>query len=323
MKHFPLVSIIIPNYNYARYLRERMDSVLNQTFRDFEVIILDDASTDESLQIIEEYREHPLVTNIVLNKENSGSPFKQWQKGVAMAHGKYIWIAEADDVAELNFLERTVMLAEQYPDTSICHVGFKIIDSNSCVIKKDSNEWRKRCVKGYASFDGVDYAKHNLYWGTCIRNASGALFCREYAIGLIDSMFSTLRYAGDWVFWFEMSMQGRVIEVYEDLNYFRNHGISVTDLGKKEGKGLKEDILVVKYMEDRLKDISLYKRIIRNSFFYKRIKRMKANDSVKEELFCYLKEMLNVGKNEFLIERINKYLSSICPYALTKERDRL
>ena len=104
----PLVSVIVPNYNHAPYLRQRLDSIFNQTFKDFEVIILDDCSTDNSKEIIEEYRNRPQVSHIEYNEINSGSPFKQWAKGFELAQGEYIWIAESDDWAEPNFLETLV-----------------------------------------------------------------------------------------------------------------------------------------------------------------------------------------------------------------------
>src|SRR5690606_24447409 len=101
----PTVSVIIPNYNHAKYLRRRIDSVLAQTFQDFEIILLDDCSTDKSRDIIETYKGNAKVSHIVYNEENSGSPFKQWEKGIGLAKGKYIWIAESDDWCERNLLE--------------------------------------------------------------------------------------------------------------------------------------------------------------------------------------------------------------------------
>ena len=68
----PLVTVIIPNYNHAKYLRQRIDTVLNQTYTSFEVIILDDCSTDNSKDIILSYKDNPHISNIVLNSENSG-----------------------------------------------------------------------------------------------------------------------------------------------------------------------------------------------------------------------------------------------------------
>ncbi len=77
MKH-PLVSVIIPNYNHALYLDERIQSVLNQSYGHFEVIILDDLSKDNSREVMEKYRDYPHVSHIVYNTENSGSTFKQY-----------------------------------------------------------------------------------------------------------------------------------------------------------------------------------------------------------------------------------------------------
>src|ERR1700730_12479921 len=91
----PKVSVIIPNYNHAPYLRQRINTVLRQTFQDFEVILMDDCSTDEGRSIIAEYAVGPRV-KVQLNERNSGSTFKQWKKGITLARGEYIWIAESD-----------------------------------------------------------------------------------------------------------------------------------------------------------------------------------------------------------------------------------
>src|SRR5271155_4024439 len=103
----PTVSIIVPNYNHARFLRQRIDSILTQTFQDFELILLDDCSTDQSRSILREYTTDPRV-RLEFNDANSGSTFKQWNKGVSLTRGKYIWIAESDDYADPRLLERLV-----------------------------------------------------------------------------------------------------------------------------------------------------------------------------------------------------------------------
>lgn len=106
VSNHPLVSIIIPNYNHARFLDERMQSVLGQTYQNFEVIILDDRSTDNSREVIEKYRSNPKVRKILFNDTNSGSPFRQWKKGMELASGEIVWIAESDDHCEDTFLEK-------------------------------------------------------------------------------------------------------------------------------------------------------------------------------------------------------------------------
>jgi len=101
----PKVSVIVPNYNHAPYLRQRIESILNQTYQDFEVILLDDCSTDNSRDILNNYRNQSKVSHCIFNAVNGKSAFQQWQKGVQLAKGEYIWIAESDDWAEPEFLE--------------------------------------------------------------------------------------------------------------------------------------------------------------------------------------------------------------------------
>ena len=93
MSNQPLVSVIIPNYNHARFLDERIKSVLGQTYQNIEVIILDDCSTDNSREVIEKYRSNPKVTKIVYNEKNTGKPFQQWNKGMELAAGNIIWLS--------------------------------------------------------------------------------------------------------------------------------------------------------------------------------------------------------------------------------------
>ncbi len=125
----PKVSVIIPNYNHARYLEARIESVINQSFQDFEVILLDDASTDDSKQIIEKYRGHPRV-QIILNDKNSGSAFIQWRKGVGHSSGAYVWIAESDDIADLNLLETLVQILDANPDVVLAYCQSSYINEN-------------------------------------------------------------------------------------------------------------------------------------------------------------------------------------------------
>src|SRR5438128_6391640 len=99
----PRVTVIIPNFNHAPYLERRISSVLNQTYQDFEIIYIDDASTDESALVFAKFSSDRRIKAII-NETNGGIPFKQWNKGVRLAQGEYIWIAESDDYADRNFL---------------------------------------------------------------------------------------------------------------------------------------------------------------------------------------------------------------------------
>src|ERR1700757_4566906 len=124
------VSVIVPNYNHARFLRQRLDTILAQSFQDFELILLDDCSTDESRTILEEYARDPRV-QLELNEVNSGSPFKQWNKGVRLAKGKYVWIAESDDYADPRLLERLVAILDGDPAVAFANCrSWRVTDSD-------------------------------------------------------------------------------------------------------------------------------------------------------------------------------------------------
>lgn len=126
----PLVSVIVPNYNHSAYLMSRIDSILAQDFDNFELILLDDCSTDNSRDILLKYQSDNRVTHIVFNEQNSGTTFKQWDKGLLLARGKYIWIAESDDFAEKNFLTETVTALEGNPDVVLAFTGSQMVDAD-------------------------------------------------------------------------------------------------------------------------------------------------------------------------------------------------
>src|SRR5437773_11257000 len=90
------VSIVVPNYNHARFLDERMTSLLSQTFEDFELIVVDDGSTDDSRAIIEKYCSHPRVRTLWF-EANSGTVFRRWNDRASLATGDYLMVANADD----------------------------------------------------------------------------------------------------------------------------------------------------------------------------------------------------------------------------------
>ena len=98
-------SVIIPNYNHADYLPKRIDSVLQQTYTNFEIIIIDDCSTDGSHLVIETYRGSAKISHIIYNDSNSGSAFLHWKKGIGLAKYDWIWVAESDDFADPAFLQ--------------------------------------------------------------------------------------------------------------------------------------------------------------------------------------------------------------------------
>jgi glycosyltransferase involved in cell wall biosynthesis len=229
----PLVSVIIPNYNYAKYLPERIDSILQQTFQDFEIIILDDCSTDASRQVIERYRSNPKVSKIVYNEVNSGCPFMQWEKGLSMAAGKYAWIAEADDVAEPDFLACTVAAMESDPQVAMALGMSKLIDSNGGPSPHEPFESYQPDNLAYI-YRGQDYLRYNMFeWNHCY-NASMILMRIDVWRSFTEKPYMNMRYVGDWLFWGMMMNGHKIAEIRRYISRFRLHGKSVTDGGRKD-----------------------------------------------------------------------------------------
>lgn len=327
MKQNPLVSVIVPNYNYAQFLRQRIDSILQQSFTDYELILLDDASTDDSRTILESYRDNPHVSCIVCNDENSASPFAQWQKGLSLARGKYVWIAESDDYADTSFLSEVVPIMEQHPKAVICFTGSLRIDNQGNTLTIDNDYWKRKPSLykkgGYRVFEGNDYILHNLYWRNYIYNASGVLLKKEALTNVDLSQCIAMHCSGDYLFWANLATRGEVIEIYKKLNRFRYHPTSASTVARKKGIATKEDFRIIKDLEATYPQIGSYRRILRRGLFYKRIKRLDASPTVKEELFTELNNVLGGNKTDFFLERLNHYASFICPFLLTYKRDRL
>jgi len=211
------VSVIIPNYNHSHFLKQRIGSVLNQTCQDFEIIILDDCSTDNSVQVIEEYRHHPKISAIVINTENSGSTFLQWRKGIEMARGEWIWIAESDDWCEKTFLETLLEYTDESAVISSCQ---------SITVSHDGSIlWQTNSDKLIDKLDGKAFFKKH-WTSNLIPNASMAIFRRK-AYDEIEKYFLKYRHIGDFVFWCELSLKGNALVSGKKLNYFRKHPLDV------------------------------------------------------------------------------------------------
>ena len=232
----PKVSVIVPNYNHAVYLIQRIDSILSQSFQDFELIILDDCSTDNSKEVIEMYRNDKRISHIEYNTTNTGNTFKQWDKGIELAKGDLIWIAESDDVANPDFLTILVKQMTQHPNAVIAF-------SHSYLIDQNGNDLHINWHPNYNAesiyiHNGEKFAHRIMLRSNYIYNSSMVVF-RKSIYNFIDKSFIKFRSCGDWAFWMSACLQGDVIEVCEKLNSFRQHPNKVTVKAGKSGTAWK------------------------------------------------------------------------------------
>lgn len=235
LKGLPRVSVVVPNYNYAKYLQDRLDSICHQSFPIYELIVLDDASGDDSLQVIERYLEQCRYdTRLVANAENSGSVFSQWRKGVEHCSGDLVWIAEADDLAHNGFL-RALVPAFADAEVVLAFTQSKQLGEHGELLASDylaytddvcSRRWRSDYV-----CEGREEIRVALSVKNTIPNVSGVLFRRQALADTLKQVGEEVfryRIAGDWMIYLQLLLRGKINFNATAYNLHRRHARGVT-----------------------------------------------------------------------------------------------
>ena len=238
----PNVSVIVPNYNHAPYLKQRIESILNQTYQDFELILLDDCSKDGSRDIMESYRSNPHVSHVVFNEANSGSAFRQWDKGIALAQGRWIWVAESDDYAEPTFLERLMTEVSQVPDCVLAYAATWWVDQTGAKL------WETPNSNNVNLYGGIDFIHQKLAVCNSIANVSECIFRRDKFRPSETYRYEHMRLCGDWFFYVLLAEQGSVVEVEEPLSYYRQHSSNISSEAETQGLTFLEGADILEYM---------------------------------------------------------------------------
>ena len=250
----PAVSVIVPNYNHARFLRRRIDTVLGQTFLDFELILLDDCSTDNSRDILTAYADDSRV-RIEFNAKNSGSTFKQWNKGVRLAKGKYVWIAESDDYADERLLERLVAILERDEKIAFAFCrSWRVTDDDQLKGFEDTY-FRYQTPHGWnADFclEGLQECRSYFLFENLVPNASAVVF-RKVVYERLGGADESMILCSDWKLWAAMALD-RVAYASEPLNYYRLHDASVRSKTPRGSASVSvpESLQVVRWILDRV-----------------------------------------------------------------------
>ncbi len=235
----PLVSIIVPNYNHEKYLEQRFDTIFNQTFQDFEIIILDDCSSDNSRDIIEKYRYHPKVRKIIYNEVNGGTSYKQWLKGIENSNGELIWLAESDDWSDTHFLELIVPhFKKNYVDVVISDLFF---------VFNNYYKTPEYLTGDFNEYEGIEFIRNKLLGGCGIPNANMVVFRRKKFDTILNTDWSNLKQSGDWLFWIKLINESKIIQMKDILCYFRMHDSNTTAKNRKLGYDFLEGLDVYKY----------------------------------------------------------------------------
>ncbi|WP_244099308.1 glycoside hydrolase family 99-like domain-containing protein [Burkholderia gladioli] len=238
---FKRVSVVVPNYNYERYIGERLNSVLKQDYPIYELIVLDDKSSDDSERVIrEQLADHHIDNRVVVNHVNSGSVFAQWKRGVDLARGDYVWIAEADDLSDPEFLS-TVIEGFDDPRTVLSYCESQQMAETGEILSPHYRDYvadisQDKWTRAYVG-SGADEIARAMAVKNTIPNVSAVVFKRQVLGEVLTRHFDEVRefrVAGDWMVYLRVLEQGLIAFVPDALNLHRRHGGSVTIGGKAE-----------------------------------------------------------------------------------------
>ena len=265
------ISVVVPNYNYSNYLYQRVYSILNQNYKIHELIILDDASKDNSLFYIKQIEQKIsefVNVKVVVNDINSGNAFNQWQKGINLATGDYVWVAEADDYAKKNFLNEVVSPLKENNNIVISYADTGFIDSNGYITKNSlvdqidilkTNHWNASYVN-----NGIAEINCYSYLNCTIPNVSGTIIKK----GNYDEIFEEAKkfhQSGDWFTYLNILNLGDISFINKTLNYYRVHGNNISQTFDKKAHILEIQriykFVKEKYGIDEEQQIQMYNRI--------------------------------------------------------------
>lgn len=283
----PLVSVIVPNYNHALYLRERLNTVYAQTYPNFEVILLDDCSTDDSREILTEYaRKYKEKTRVLFNEENCGKVFQQWNRGLSLAKGKYIWIAESDDYSEENFLEE-MMKCFRYASVSLAFArsvfmqdGKQIWSTEEYLSDVKTLRWDRPFTMTAAAAVRLGFGYKNI-----IPNVSSAVFRN---IGQVPEevlkVCSGMHLSSDWIFYLAVIKGGCLSYTNRTTNYYRVHKESTSLKVQQTLRYYDEYEMVSRYVSGNYQvDDSLYEKVLGYLLYhYRATQHVEDADIVKE-----------------------------------------
>lgn len=216
----PKLSILIPTYNYGRYLEETVDSVLAQDFKDYELIVSDDCSSDDTERVMSRYRDDGRV-RYHRHGKNLGM-VENWNWCLTEARGEYIKFVFGDDkIASSDGLGKLIALMEAFPSAALVASSRYLIDSNSDILET----WNDLGKTGL--YAGGDVIRRCLAEDRNLVGEPTVTLFRKKDVG--DGFNTTFRQLVDLEFWFRLLAKGDLAYISEPLCCFRKHALQQSE----------------------------------------------------------------------------------------------
>lgn len=222
----PAVTAVVPSYRHAAFIAARIESIVSQTFRDFELIVIDDCSPDDSDRVLRELQARYGFT-YHRNARNSGTPFAAWERAVTLARGEFLWICESDDVAEPQFLETAVAALRQRAEAAFFYCDSAVIDvAGQRVGHTDEyfhDIWKQTRWDQSFYANGLQELAEFQIRGQTVPNMSSALIRTSAFRRAYRPFIKRFKLTGDWLFIGWLLEQGGAAYEKRTLSNFRRH----------------------------------------------------------------------------------------------------
>ena len=258
---YPLVSIIISAYNVEPYIRQCMDSVVNQTYKNLQIICVDDGSEDDTPNILKEYAEaDPRIKLIV--QENTGNSIAR-NRALDLAQGEWVMFVDSDDWLETYAVERCVALAQQY-QTTLLHFGYRKVSENGEILSEN-------LPVSFQISTGLYQLTPELQWGFARRNYMWIKFTRRELIERLqlrfppniwfeDTVFSQILYA---------ELQGKCIYITDEVLYnYRQRGNSIMGQYRAKSPRVMDFMTALQKILERYRELKLDQKLHQFSAWY-------------------------------------------------------
>jgi glycosyltransferase involved in cell wall biosynthesis/2-polyprenyl-3-methyl-5-hydroxy-6-metoxy-1,4-benzoquinol methylase/GT2 family glycosyltransferase/organic radical activating enzyme len=244
------VSVVIPNYNCEKYLAERLQSVISQTYKPHEIIFLDDASTDKGVEVARRILQGSGIKYRIIENKNNEGAFNQWVKGFQLAEGEFVWIAEADDVCEPDFLEKVVPRFVD-DEVTLVYTQSQVIDAHSKKIDYSYTSYTADLSPDKWNADYCQSGALEINDGLAIKNTipnASAAVIRKSAFAGIEDELRQFKVCGDWFTYVYVLRTGKVSFCHNVLNYHRRHSQSVINRSEQTELFYKEILSVQEFV---------------------------------------------------------------------------
>lgn len=290
------MSVIVASYNHARFLDERIQSLLNQTYKNLEIIIVDDKSIDESIEIIESYKSDSRL-KLLENESNMGW-IETSNRGYFHSKGKYVMFANCDDSCDPAQIETLVTFLEKEHNLGLVFSRSKLIDEEGRVLGDDFNGREKefkRICNGDTTIEASKF--RNLLSHSCvIPNLSAALISRK-AFSELNGFSNAYNICSDWDFYLRLSKNFSAGYVYSSLNNFRQHNMTIRSINGNEKILMEISRLLLR--QDLMSDLGIFPSF-RAKFH---VSRIFWEYVLNRQIFQSLK-LLRLAKNIVLMDSI-------------------